>query len=153
MTPLAVAFQLHESASLWLILLQTRQSGIQAALQYGKIKPELNDCLIDTAYDWYNEVKSDFSTRLSASIEDAKTGIDSAEGEYTESWTTGHLWWKQYHSEQVTTANVSAIKNSIDDYIDDYNFNLPHYMDTQVYRLTKKVMMTVQKVWTDKPTL
>lgn len=116
---------------------------------YEKIKPELDEALMDTVYDWYNDVSTDFNSRLSASVSEAKESVASAEGGYTNSWTTGHLWWKEHHSEQITTANVTAIKNSIDDYIDDYNYNLPHYMETQLYRLTKKVMMAVQKAWTD----
>ena len=116
---------------------------------YEKIRPELDEALMDTVYDWYNDVSTDFNSRLSASVSEAKESVASAEGGYTTSWTTGHLWWKEHHSEQITIANVTAIKNSIDDYIDDYNYNLPHYMETQLYRLTKKVMMAVQKAWTD----
>lgn len=117
---------------------------------YDSIKPFLEDALTETVLEWYNEVQSDFSSRLAASVGDAKEGISSAEGEYTHTWTTGWWLWKENHSKQITTVNVTVIKNSIDDYIDDYNYNLPHYMDSQIYRFTKKVITAVQKTWTDK---
>lgn len=116
---------------------------------YKKLSPELEDTLMDVVYEWYDEVKDGFSSKLEDSVDKAKTGITSAEGEYTDHWTTGFFLWKDYHSKQITTANVSAIKNSIEDYIDKYNFNLPHYMDVNLRRLTKKVMSAVQKAWTE----
>lgn len=119
---------------------------------YNAIGPELKDSFIDCVRDWYNEVKADFENNLSIAKGEAKSGVDSAEGSYTESWTTGFWFWKKEHSREITTANLSAIKNSIDDYIDAYNDNLPHFLETEIYRLTKKVMQKVQQTWSEYST-
>ena len=115
---------------------------------YKKLSPELKVTLMDVVYKWYHEIQSEFSSKLEDSVDKAKTGITSAEGEYTYHWTKGFLLWKDYHSKQITTANVSAIKNSIEDYIAKYNRELPQYMGFQLYRLAIKVTAAVQNTWT-----
>lgn len=117
---------------------------------YADIAPELDDAFIETVSDWYGETQSDYESRLADARGDVKSALKSHEGETTNTWTTGHLWWKEYHSETLTTVNSTAVKNSIADYIDDYNGELPHYLETEIYRLTKKVVNNVQKVWTEK---
>lgn len=119
---------------------------------YASIGPEIKDSFVDCVLDWYEEVKSDFENNLSVAKGDAKSGVSSAEGSYEVSWTEGHLWWKTHHTRNITTADLSAIKNSIDDYIDAYNDNLPHFLETEIYRLTKKVMQKVQQTWTEYST-
>lgn len=119
---------------------------------YNLIGPELKESFIDCVMDWYEEVKSDFDNNLKIAKGEAKTGISSAEGSYDISWTTGHLWWKKEHYDTITTADLSAIRNSIDEYIDAYNDNLPHFLNTEIYRLTKKIMQKVQQTWTEYST-
>lgn len=119
---------------------------------YSSIGPELKDSFIDCVTEWYNEVKADYEGNLSAAKGDAKAGVNGAEGTSERNWTTGHLWWKKHHTANITTANLSEIKNSIDDYIEYYNDNLPHFLNTEIYRLTKKVLQSVQKVWTEYST-
>lgn len=119
---------------------------------YNLIGPELKESFIDCVMDWYEEVKSDFDNDLKIAKGEAKAGVNSAEGSYEKSWTTGHLWWKKEHYDTITTANVSVIKNSIDEYIDAYNDNLPHFLNHEIRRLTKKVMQKVQQTWTEYST-
>lgn len=119
---------------------------------YNELAPELDEVFLETVNDWYSETKADYESRLSDARGDVKTSLKSHEGERTETWTTrgGFLWLrKDYHSRTLTTVNAAAVKNSIADYIDDYNATLPHYLETEIYRLTKKVVNTIQKVWTD----
>ncbi|MGL4986658.1 MAG: hypothetical protein ACRC5H_05900, partial [Treponemataceae bacterium] len=117
---------------------------------YNILEPELEDVFIDTVMEWYDEVKSDYESRLNFSKAEAKTGVQSSEGSRTKTWTTGWWLWKEHHSRDITTANVSSIKNSIDEFVDDYNDNLPHYLESEIYRLTKKVMQKVQGVWAER---
>ena len=35
----------------------------------------------------------------------------------------------------------------LSDFIDDYNNNIPHYMDIQIRRLVKKVVQAIQTTW------
>lgn len=119
---------------------------------YNLIGPELKESFIDCVMDWYEEVKSDFDNNLKIAKGEAKTGVSSAEGSYDISWTTGHLWWKKEHYDIITTADLSAIRNSIDEYIDAYNDNLPHFLNSEIYRLTKKIMQKVQQTWTEYST-
>lgn len=119
---------------------------------YNIIGPELKECFEDTVREWYEEVKTDFENSLNNTKGEAKSGIQGAEGSYVTTWTTGHLWWKKQHSATITTADVSAIKNSIDDYIDDYNDKMPHFIESEIYRLTKKVMQKVQHTWSEYST-
>ena len=58
--------------------------------------------------------------------------------------------FKEYHSRTITTVNATAVKNSIADYIDDYNSTLPHYLETEIYRLSKRVVNVIQKLWSEK---
>ena len=119
---------------------------------YEEIAPELDDAFFETVSDWYNETKGDYESRLSDARGDVKNALKSHEGETTHEWTTGHLWWKEYHSKTLTTVNANAVKNSIADYIDDYNGELPHFLETEIHRLTKKVINNVIKVWTSNNT-
>ena len=119
---------------------------------YNLIGPELKESFIDCVMDWYEEVKSDFDNNLKIAKGEAKTGVSSAEGSYEHSWTTGHFFWKKEHYATITTADLSEIRNSIDEYIDAYNDNLPHFLNTEIYRLTKKVMQKVQQTWTEYST-
>ena len=114
---------------------------------YERLAPELKDVLLDTVNDWYENVKADYSSRLEASRQGAKTGISSAEGSETETWTTGWWFWKENHSTTYTTVNTSTIKNSIADFIDDYNNSIPHYINTQIRVLIKNVQQAVNKLW------
>lgn len=119
---------------------------------YNLIGPELKESFIDCVMDWYEEVKSNFDNFLKIIKGEAKSGISSAEGLDDISWTTGHLWWKKEHHDTITTADLSAIKDSIYEYIDAYNDNMPHFLNTEIYRLTKKVMQKVQQTWTEYST-
>lgn len=116
---------------------------------YNQIGPELKESFIDCVMEWYDEVKTDFENNLTSAKGEAKSGVSESEGSYENTWTTGRWFWKKEHSETVTTANVSAIKDSIDEYIDYYNDNMPHFLNTEIYRLTKKVVQTVQKTWSE----
>lgn len=119
---------------------------------YDRLAPEMEEAFVETVMDWYDSVKSDYETRLASSRGEAKDSIATAQGEYTETWTTrgGFLWLrKDYHSRQVTTLNLAAVKSSFDDYISDYNSALPHFLNSEIYRLTKKVLTAVQKIWVD----
>lgn len=119
---------------------------------YSTIGPELKDAFIDCVMEWYNEVKADFENSLKKAKGEAKDGVDATKDSYTNSWTTGWWLWKEEHSENITTANVSEIKNAISEYIVYYNDNLPHFLQTEIYRLTKKVMQAVQKTWSENST-
>lgn len=122
---------------------------------YNLIGPELKESFMDCVIDWYEEVKSDFDNNLRIAKGEAKAGVSEAEGSYDETGYTrgGFLWLrKDYYTINHTTANVSVIKNSIDEYIDAYNDNLPHFLNTEIYRLTKKVIQKVQQTWTEYST-
>lgn len=119
---------------------------------YDLIGPELKDSFVECVMEWYDEVKTDFENNLASAKGEAKSGVSEAEGSYqTTGYTRGGFLWlrKDYYTIDHTTANVSAIKNSIDEYIDYYNDNMPHFLNTEIYRLTKKVMQSVQKTWTE----
>lgn len=116
---------------------------------YAKLAPELKESYIDAVYEWCDEVRDNYETIISSADEDAKKGLNASEGTDTRHWTTGILWWKKYHSEEYKTANLAEIKNSIVDFINSYNYDIPYYMDKQIYRLTKKVLVAVQKTWSD----
>lgn len=120
---------------------------------YEELKPELEDVFLDTVIDWKEEVCADYNSKLSSLRGEAKTGVASSQGEREERWTekTGLFGLgKEEHSEILTTADVNEIKNSIDDYIAEYNLNLPSYLETQIYRLTKKVSSAVHRKLSDK---
>lgn len=117
---------------------------------YDNLGPLIDDAFIETVFDWYEATKTDYSSHLSMSKDEAKNGILSAQGEETRSWTTGWWLWEKQHSETYTTANLSAIKNSVDDYIAEYNDALPHYLEVEIYRLSKKIVQAVQKVWVEE---
>lgn len=119
---------------------------------YNLIGPELKDSFVECVMEWYNDVKTDFENTLKSAKGEAKSGVSAAEGSYEHEWKTGILFWKKWHSKTITTANLSEIKNSIDDYIEEYNDNLPHFLNTEIYRLTKKVLQTVQKTWSEYST-
>lgn len=119
---------------------------------YNQIGSKLKVSFIDCVIEWYNEVKTDFENSLASAKGEAKSGVSEAEGSYqTTGYTRGGFLWlrKDYYTIDHTTANVSAIKNSIDDYIDYYNDNMPHFLNTEIYRLTKKVVQAVQKTWSE----
>lgn len=117
---------------------------------YEELKPELEDVFLDTVIDWQAEVCDDYKSKLSSLRGDAKKGVATSQGEREHKWTTGHLFWKKEHSEILTTADVNEIKNSIDDYIAEYNLNLPSYLGTKIRSLTKKVLIAVQGKLSDK---
>lgn len=130
--------------------IKTTESEIkQIQSSYNKIAPELEDAFIDTVIEWHKSIKSGYGKSLKDIRGEATEKVASAEGEYTRNWTKGHLWWKEYHSKQITTLNLSAVKSSIDEYIHDYNSELPNFLEYEIMRLTKTVMTSVQKVWTD----
>lgn len=110
---------------------------------YEELKPELEDVFLDTVIDWQAEVCADYKSKLSSLRGEAKTGVASSQGERPERRTekTGLFGLiKKEHTEILTTADVNEIKNSIDDYIAEYNLNLPSYLKTHIDRLTRKVL-------------
>lgn len=119
---------------------------------YNTIGPELKDGFVDCVIEWYEDVKTDFENNLKVSKDEAISGVKYAEGKYTHEWTTGFWFWKENHSAEITTANVEEIHTSIDEYIDFYNNNLPHFLEVEIYRLTKKVMQKVQSIWSEYST-
>lgn len=114
---------------------------------YSIIAPELDIALEDTVREWYDEAKSEYSNNLKVAKDKAKTDVANSEGSYTNIKTTGHLWWKEYYLEEITTANASQIKNAIADMIDDYNDRMPHFIENEIYRLIEKISIAVQKTW------
>ena len=129
---------------------QIEQEIAKMKRMYDELAPELDDAFMDTILEWYAEVKGDYESRLSDSRGEVKTSLQSTEGSYEKTWTTGWWLWKEYHSRTITTVNATAIKNSIADYIDDYNSTLPHYLETEIYRLSRKVVNVIQKLWSEK---
>lgn len=120
---------------------------------YEELKPELEDVFLDTVIDWQAEVRADYKSELSSLRGDAKKGVASSQGEREHKWTekTGFLWLKKKeHTDILTTADVNEIKNSIDDYIAEYNLNLPSCLETHIYRLTNKVSSAVHGKLFDK---
>ena len=116
---------------------------------YNIVAPEIENAFVDAVNDWFSEVRNDCNRMLDMSKSEAKSGVQAAEGSYTHSWTTGWWFWKKYHSEEITTANVSAIKNSIDEFIDFYNDHLPYFLESEVSRLVKVVVSQIQKIWSE----
>lgn len=116
---------------------------------YSVIAPEIDIALEDTVREWYEEVKADYSNNLKIAKDEAKSAVADSEGSYTSTWTTGHLFWKKSHSRTVTTANASQIKSAISDMIDDYNDRMPHFVESEIYRLSKKLSLAVQKTWAE----
>lgn len=132
---------------------QIEQEIAKMKRMYEELAPELDDAFMDTVQEWYAEVRADYESRLSDARGEVKTSLQSNEGSYEKTWTTrgGFLWlFKEYHSRTITTVNATAVKNSIADYIDDYNSTLPHYLETEIYRLSKRVVNVIQKLWSEK---
>ena len=122
---------------------------------YNTIGPELKDGFVDCVIEWYEDVKTDFENNLKVSKDEASSGVQSAEGSYqTTGYTRGGFLWlrKDYYTIDHKTANVLEIQTSIDEYIESYNNNLPHFLEVEIYRLTKKVMQKVQSVWSEYST-
>ena len=119
---------------------------------YNKMSPQIEEILEDTIREWRDTVREDYLNNLTVSKMEVKTGIDSAKGTGSRSWTTGHWFWKENHTETFTTADVSIIEESLDAYIDDYNTRIPYFMEKEIYRLTKKIAYAVQKTWTENLT-
>lgn len=117
---------------------------------YNKIGPELEDAFIDTVLDWYDGVKGEYEAFLKNMRGETKESIANEQGEDTDSYETGWWLWKKTHYYTVTTLNLSAVKSHFDDYIADYNSELPHFLNSEIYRLTRKVLNAVQKVWVEK---
>lgn len=116
---------------------------------YNVIAPEIENAFVDAVNDWFGEVRKDCNSMLDMSKSEAKSGVQAAEGSYTHSWTTGWWFWKKHHSEEITTANVSAVKNSIDEFIDFYNDHLPYFLESEINRLIKVVVSQIQRIWSE----
>lgn len=132
---------------------QIEQEIAKMKRMYDDLAPELDDAFMDTVQEWYAEVRADYESRLSDARGEVKTSLQSNEGSYEKTWTTrgGFLWlFKEYHSRTITTVNATAVSNSILDYIDDYNSSLPHYLETEIRRLGKKVVNVIQQLWSEK---
>ena len=127
---------------------------------YDTIAPELDDVFEDTVNEWYDSVKDEYQNRLSVSKGNVKEAMKAQEGEKTNEWTTkeesswsnlfGLFAGDVHHQETVVTVNVNSLKGAIYDYVDDYNDFLPHFFNSQVRVLVKKIINNVQKVWIDK---
>lgn len=125
-------------------------------MSYSEIAPELDDVFIDTVIEWYNETKQEYESWLSGARGEAKGGLSSAESSRTETRERAKIdvfllrhFFKETYNVTVNTVNATSVKNTIMDYIDDYNAELPHYLNTEIYRLTKKVMANVQRLWSN----
>ncbi len=117
---------------------------------YETMEPVLEDTFIDTIIEWHTTAKRDIHDTLSAEKAEAGGEILKAEGQDSRSWTTGWWLWKKHHSETYTTANVSQIQSSINEYISIYNDRMPMFVEFEIKKLTKKVVSSLQKVWTDQ---
>ena len=127
---------------------------------YDTIAPELDEVFEDTVNEWYDSVKDEYQNRLSVSKGNVKEAMKAQEGEKTNEWTTkeesswsnlfGLFAGDVHHQETVVTVNVNSLKGAIYDYVDDYNDFLPHFFNSQVRVLVKKIINNVQKVWIDK---
>lgn len=116
---------------------------------YEKMLPELNEAFENALEDWYADVKTEVSDVLRNVNSEAKEGINQAEGSYEYNYTTGHLWWKEYHTGSITTANLSKIKNSIKGFINDFNDLIPDYLEAEINSLIKRVVKDVQPIWNE----
>lgn len=114
---------------------------------YEKMLPELNETFENVLDDWYADVKTDISDVIRNANSEAKEGINQAEGSYEYNYTTGHLWWKKYHTGSISTANLSKIKNSIKAFINDFNDSIPDYLEAEINSLIKRVVKDVQPIW------
>lgn len=121
---------------------------------YDTIAPELEDVFLDDVSDWYDEVRSAAMDVLSGSHSDVKSAIRAQEGEVTYVWVSRPPLWKFWaseteHRETRTAVRASAVKNAIDEYIGNFNDNLPHFFNEQIRRLIKKVTGSVMKIWAE----
>ena len=114
---------------------------------YEKMLPELNETFENVLDDWYADVKTDISDVIRIANSEAKEGINQAEGSYEYNYTTGHLWWKEHHTDSISTANLSKIKNSIKVFINDFNDSIPDYLEAEINSLIKRVVKDVQPIW------
>ena len=126
---------------------------------YDTLAPELDDVFEETVSEWYDKVRDEYQGRLSDSRGTVNEAMRSQEGETTHTWTTreeskfsnlfGLLADDIHHSETLTTVNASAVKNAIYDYVDEYNDFLPHFFNSQVRVLVRKVVNNASRVWTE----
>lgn len=109
--------------------------------------PELNETFENVLDDWYKDVKTDVSDVIRSANSEAREGINQAEGSYEHNYTTGHLWWKEYHNDIITTANLSKIQIAIKGFINDFNDSIPDYIEAEINSLIKNVVKDVQPIW------
>lgn len=120
---------------------------------YNSLRPDIQDAFRETLSKWYIDVRSSYARMLSGSRQDVNKSIDNQEGETTRTRIEKSGWWifgsETEHKDTITTANVTQVKNAIEDYIEDYNDLLPHFINDQVLILISKVTNSVQKKWSE----
>lgn len=117
---------------------------------YEKMLPELNETFENVLDDWYKDVKSDASDVIRVANSEAKEGIGAAEGSYEHRYYTrgGFLWLrKDWHTTNITTANLTKITTAIKGFINDFNDSIPDYIEEEINTLIKKVVKDVQPIW------
>ena len=118
---------------------------------YEELKPELEDAFSDAVTDWRKEVRDSYKEKLSSLRRKAEDSVGNSKGDKQNTRTEGHLWWKTWHSETITTVDVNKIKKFIREYIHAYNSTLPDFMEDDIERLkTQKVFPYMQRKLVDK---
>ena len=112
---------------------------------YYTIAPGLDLVFQEVIENWKNDVKIFFESKQSDNWNKVKENIKRGEGEITKEWTTGILFWETKHSATITTINLHAVKNAIDDYIQGYNSFIPNYIEQKIFSLKKAISSNVLK--------
>ncbi len=112
-----------------------------------RLMPELQlafECLLA---EWVNETVELIDRSMKRLEQGTQSNLLDAKGSYIDSWTTGHLFWKKRHSREVTTLQLSAVKDSFENLVAEGNRNFTTQLKNYIPALKDSLRSKLSAVW------
>jgi predicted GTPase len=112
---------------------------------YSKGTEAIDGTFEDCVDDFKSDLREAISSNGKGLFEEARGGVSDSEETKTETkhWTTGHLFWKKYHSEnyEVNTVRAGTVKTILNNLINELQDNMINAVEIK----KKEWKLSVQK--------
>lgn len=119
-----------------------------------KVEPGITRVVYETVADWRSETTKSLIDFVGMLFNESKSEANAAKTSFTRShsYTTGHLWWKSYHSYEThhTRVSIPQVRASIEEFISKVNSSLSLEVEDELERLKRKLASKISILWAEK---
>ena len=119
-----------------------------------KVKVESSEALNWAYEDYIEEFRRDLQNSLYRIVDsyfkDGQSSINNAESSEAESWTSGMLWWKEYHSKEIAVVKTSIIRDSLEKITSNIKFSISKEVDEKNSYMKKNLYSQIIPILREK---